>query len=54
MHILVTFNNENPTDIGISEGLGAMPANILAETFNVSPDVFKDFQTDIDLIAPQD
>ena len=54
LHMLVMFNNENPNDIGLSEGLGAMPANILGETFNVPPDTFKNFQTDIDLIAPQD
>lgn len=54
LHMLVMFNNENPTDIGLSEGLGAMPHNVLAETFNVSPEIFKDFKTDIDLVAPQD
>lgn len=52
LRMLVIFNNANPNDIGISEGFQPLPDEVLALTFGVPAETFKDFDRQIPWIAP--
>ena len=54
-HVIVTFSNESPEDIGFSDALGAVPNELLATTFGVPTKTFEPipkFKKHI-LLAPQ-
>jgi hypothetical protein len=53
LRILVIFNNASPQDIGLSFGLGAMQAEVVAKVLGVSEETIREFNTRVDLIAPQ-
>ena len=53
LRMLVIFNNSAPNDIGISQGLQAIPKEVLGITFDVSADRFKGLKEDVTYIAPQ-
>lgn len=52
LELLLTFNNGLPTDIGIPVGLSGMGKDQFAQTFEVSPDVFNDFNESNRFFAP--
>ena len=52
LRLLLTFNSGMPTDIGIPVGLDGMGNNVFAQTFNVSPEVFNNFNKNNKFFAP--
>jgi len=52
LKLLLTFNNGLPTDIGISAGLSGIGKEQFAQTFEVSPDVFNNFDESNRFFAP--
>jgi oxalate decarboxylase len=52
LKLLLTFNNGMPTDIGIPVGLDGMGNNQFAQTFEVSPEVFNNFNRNNKFFAP--
>lgn len=52
LKLLLTFNNGMPTDIGIPVGLNGMGNDQFAQTFEVSPDVFNNFNESNKFFAP--
>jgi oxalate decarboxylase len=53
LRMLVIFNNSAPNDIGISQGLQAIPKEVLGLTFGVPADRFEGLDLDVTYIAPQ-
>jgi len=52
LKLLLTFNNGLPTDIGIPVGLNGIGNDVFAQTFEVSPDVFNNFNENNKFFAP--
>lgn len=52
LKLLLTFNNGMPTDIGIPVGLDEMGNEVFAQTFEVSSDVFNNFNKSNKFFAP--
>jgi oxalate decarboxylase len=52
LKLLLTFNNGMPSDIGIPAGLQGLGADVFAQTFGVSPEVFKAFDKTHKFFAP--
>ncbi|HEV3042206.1 MAG TPA: cupin domain-containing protein [Candidatus Angelobacter sp.] len=52
LKLLLTFNNGMPTDIGIPVGLNGIGSDVFAQTFEVSPELFNDFNESNKFFAP--
>ena len=52
LKLLLTFNNNLPSDIGIPFGLDAIGDDAFAQAFGVSPETFKNFSTKNTFFAP--
>ncbi len=52
LRLLLTFNNGLPSDIGIPVGLEGLGDDVFAQAFDVSPEVFKSFNTGNKFFAP--
>jgi oxalate decarboxylase len=52
LQLLLTFNNTLPSDIGIPVGLEGLGDDVFAQAFEVSPSVFKSFNTSNKFFAP--
>ena|ERR1700694_447776 len=52
LKLLLTFNSGLPADIGISVGLNGIGNEVFAQTFEVSPDVFNNFNETNKFFAP--
>jgi len=52
LKLLLTFNNGMPTDIGIPVGLQGIGKDVFAQAFEVSPDVFNNFNESNKFFAP--
>ena len=52
LKLLLTFNNNLPSDIGLPAGLEGLGAEVFAQAFDVSPEVFKNFSTRNKFFAP--
>jgi oxalate decarboxylase len=52
LKLLLTFNSGMPTDIGIPVGLNGMGNDQFAQTFEVSPNVFNNFNESNKFFAP--
>jgi len=50
--LLVIFSNDQPTDIGLSEGCRGIPPEVLGLTFATDPSRFADLDRSIGYIAP--
>ena len=52
LKLLLTFNSGMVTDIGIPAGLNGIGNEVFAQTFDVSPDVFNNFNESNQFFAP--
>ena len=52
LKLVLAFNNGLPADIGIPAGLNAIGNNVFAQAFDVSPDVFNNFNENNKFFAP--
>ena len=52
LKLLLSFNNGLPSDIGIPAGLNALGNEVFAQTFEVSPEMFNNFNESNKFFAP--
>ena len=52
LQLLLTFNNALPTDIGVPASLSGIGDEIFAQTFGVTPEVFRGFHQKNQFFAP--